>query len=265
MGNERHDERSAAPDGGVTGLRFSAGRGVLVVVAPSALVLAAGSAGAMGRFFLPEGYEPSVVSGLLGLLAAALIGLSASLVHELGHATVARASGFDVDHIRLGLFASHVRLTDDGRRGRLAGTALSGPAANLVLAAVVWALPTSSAVMPEALREFAIAVNLVMALNLLPAMPLDGGQAVRALVTRSTGSERVGTRVAGAVGSLTGLGLAGWLLWPLLTDGSPSDPVPRSGVVLVGLLSCAGWLTAVGLAGALTAVDGDDVAQDGAS
>jgi CBS domain-containing protein len=58
-------------------------------------------------------------------------------------------------------------------------------------------------------------LNLVLAaINALPASPLDGGRALRAIVWSWTGSERRGTRAAAISGRLTGwaLTLAGFWL-----------------------------------------------------
>jgi CBS domain-containing protein len=54
---------------------------------------------------------------------------------------------------------------------------------------------------------------LLLAFNLVPAFPLDGGRMARAIVWRVTGSKQRGTRVAAKFGQWFGLILGGAGLW----------------------------------------------------
>jgi len=75
-----------------------------------------------------------------------------------------------------------------------------------------------------------IPVNLLLlAFNLLPAFPLDGGRIVRAGVWRVTGERRRGTVAAARLGQLLALALGGFGLYLLIGAGS------FSGLYMAGL------------------------------
>jgi CBS domain-containing protein len=57
---------------------------------------------------------------------------------------------------------------------------------------------------------------LLLAFNLVPAFPLDGGRMARAIVWRVTGSKPRGTQIAAKLGQVFGLILGGVGLWLLL-------------------------------------------------
>lgn len=238
----------------VTGLQLRV-LGVPLIVAPSWLVIAVSAAGIFAKFSLPEDFEPGVVEGLSSLLTAAVIAFVSVVAHELGHAVAARKAGFTVDHIRLAFPFEHAALKPaSGRNGGLALVALSGPAANLALAAIgFYLLPSSRAPIPGGLREFFVQGNLILAaFNLLPALPLDGGRVVHGTVARLTGKAVAGDRTAGICGCLTAIGLASWALWPILTGAAPTDPIHRPGATLSGIIAFSVWLLTKGLIATFT-------------
>jgi hypothetical protein len=58
---------------------------------------------------------------------------------------------------------------------------------------------------------------LLLAFNLIPAFPLDGGRIARAIIWRVTGEKSSGTRIAARMGEGFGLLLAGIGIWLLLS------------------------------------------------
>ena len=141
-------------------------------------------------------YSFFIVAGLLGIsagrieLIALWIGVLfvSILVHELGHAFAGRAYGLQPE-IRLysmgGLtsWASARRLTP--RQSILVSVA--GPAAGLALGGLVLAFNTFGAIELTPLGAFTVRqllwVNIVWSLvNLMPVVPLDGGNVTRELV-----------------------------------------------------------------------------------
>ena len=167
----------------------------------------------------------------LGLaLVAAVLFFGSVLVHELAHAAVARAKGLPVFGIRL-LFWGGATETPADRGGATAQLLISavGPLSNGLLALLFWRLSLAAAdPFPPLAGVFgytALVNAMVSGLNLLPGYPLDGGQILRALVWRATGSRTKGSRVAGWVGvgvgvALVGLGIvevrrgnAGFAIW----------------------------------------------------
>ena len=106
------------------------------------------------------------------------------LLHELGHAVVARREGMVIDGITLWVLGGVARF-----RGRFpsAGAefriAIAGPAVSLLLGlvfiAAAWLLRLPAVV--DGVVHWLGAINLtLLAFNLLPALPLDGGRVLRA-------------------------------------------------------------------------------------
>jgi Zn-dependent protease len=123
---------------------------------------------------------------VLMALVAALLFFASLLAHELGHALQARRDGVAVDGITLLVFGGMARLAGEPpTAGAELRIALAGPAVSLVIGVVLLAaaivLPLPSAV--DGVVYWVGSINLVLlAFNLLPAFPLDGGRVVRALV-----------------------------------------------------------------------------------
>ena len=152
-------------------------------------------------------------------------------LHELSHSLVARYYGLAVRDITLLPIGGLARL--DGELKRPAQEfwmALAGPAANLILAALIaavvvplvgwralsgfgnlWARLAAPGI--DRLLVDLLVSNLGLALfNLLPAFPMDGGRVLRAVLASQIG-ELDGTRIATRVGQALAvvLGLAGFL------------------------------------------------------
>jgi len=115
------------------------------------------------------------------------------LLHELGHAAVARALGYKVEAIELLPFGGVVKLAN-GDLGCVprheALVAIAGPAVNLGLGWLGLTLAASGVSSSEAYRAW-VALNLWLAVfNLLPCLPLDGGRLWRSSRSRSVGYAR---------------------------------------------------------------------------
>jgi Zn-dependent protease len=161
-------------------------------------------------------YFPSVIDGVapalsyaLGLLSALLL-FASILAHEFGHAIVARRHGIEVEGIDLWLLGGVSKMRDEAHDPRdelryaLAGPAVTAAIA-LVFAAISVALPASSPAVLRALVDYQLLVNaLILAFNMLPAFPLDGGRVLRSLLWRHSHDLRRSTEKAAAVGRLFG-------------------------------------------------------------
>ena len=164
------------------------------------------------------------------VLALALF--ASVLAHELGHSLVARSQGITVNSIKLFLFGGIASIESESKTpGQAFQVAAAGPAVSLVLY-VVLTLAGNSIAMPLALKSIVLSVattNLVLALfNLIPGLPLDGGQIFKAAVWKATNSRAKGVRWAAKSGQVVGFGgiglgllaLAGGAgfagLWPAL-------------------------------------------------
>jgi Zn-dependent protease/CBS domain-containing protein len=145
---------------------------------------------------------------LLGL-ASALALFAGIVLHELGHAVVARRHGVEIEEIDLWLLggvarmAGEPRAADDELR-----FALAGPAVTAVLLAGFGALRLAIGGAPAALRAFVdyqVYVSAaILVFNLLPAFPLDGGRVVRALLWRRLGDREQATALAASTGRVFG-------------------------------------------------------------
>jgi Zn-dependent protease len=155
-----------------------------------------------------------VVPWLLGVVTAVLL-LASVLGHELGHCLAARRYGLPVESITFWLFGGAARIqTAPATWRQEAAISLAGPAASLCsgLAAAVAFLalaPGGTALADSVLfvLGYLVMMNLGLAvLNMVPVVPVDGGQAIRAVLSRSR-SYSAATKLTAAVG----VGLAGTL------------------------------------------------------
>jgi len=152
-------------------------------------------------------------------LAAVLFFLSI-LLHELGHARIALRNGIAIHGIDLWFFGGVAKLArDTDSPGEELRISAAGPAvtALIVVAAGAAAAALGSpqelldsvrfsvvSVSPTvALLSWLTTINLfLLAFNLVPAFPLDGGRIARAIAWRVTGDKYRGTRIAGRMGQV---------------------------------------------------------------
>lgn len=157
---------------------------------------------------------------LVGLAGA--IGLFASvLVHELGHAVVARLYGVEVREIRL-WFLGGVAQFDEmpKQRGGEAVVAVVGPIVSFVLGFLFLRLapPLSGSPAAFVIVGYLGFTNVALALfNLIPAIPLDGGRVLRSLLALALPPERatmIAVGISGVMAILLGLyGFFTFQLW----------------------------------------------------
>ncbi len=167
--------------------------------------------------------------------------LVAVLGHEVAHALAGRLLGFRVHRIMATLWGGHTSYDGTGiTPARAAGVAVAGPLANVALAVVGYA---AHLVLPFPASEFAwsfVALNVLLAgFNLLPGLPLDGGQLVESLVWGLTGRRDRGLVVAGWCGRLLAVGLVLWFVvrpLALRAGGSPDVLTLVLGLVMAWIL-----------------------------
>jgi len=136
------------------------------------------------------------------------------VLHEFGHALTARRFGIATKQITLypiGGIASLERMPEKPWQELL--VALAGPAVNALIAAVLWLYLNAAGQIPDlsAMKEShsmlevpflwgLYAANVVLAaFNLIPAFPMDGGRALRAILAFSVPRSQA-TRMAAGVG-----------------------------------------------------------------
>jgi Zn-dependent protease len=163
------------------------------------------------------------------------------IVHEIGHALVARREGIAVAGIDLFLFGGLMHMRSEPETpGAEFRVAAAGPAATLLIILVAAGagllvagtqdfgdavtLTGSVELIPLMISSVALINVVVLVFNLIPAYPLDGGRIARAAVWRVTGDRHRGTRAAAAIGRAFGaLLVVGGLL--LLFNGATFDGV----------------------------------------
>jgi Zn-dependent protease len=168
---------------------------------------------------LATGWFPAQHAGLttvtywaMGLVGS--LGLFVSiLLHELSHSVVAQRFGLPIRGITLFLFGGVAQMSDEPSSPRQELLiAIAGPLASVVIASVCWGLTGAGQaagwpVSITAVTGYLAFLNVILvAFNLLPAFPLDGGRVFRAILWAWKGSLREATRIAAAWG--TGFGTA---------------------------------------------------------
>ena len=148
-----------------------------------------------------------ILPWVLGFLAAILL-FSSVLAHELGHSFVAIAQGIPVKSITLFIFGGLATLEKESETPLQSFlVAIAGPVVSLLLfvlfAIISTSVPLSEPI--EAIVSLLATINLVLALfNLIPGLPLDGGNVLKSIVWKITGNPNKGVIFAGRVGQAFG-------------------------------------------------------------
>jgi len=138
----------------------------------------------------------------LGFLTTVLLFISV-LVHELAHATMARAEGLGTGNITLYMFGGLASL--NGQPAQPSSEfkiAVVGPAASFLIGTIFFlAIPplvggTTHRAVGQVLRHLGLVNWFLGGFNLLPGLPLDGGRVLRALLWRYNKNFRAATQMA---------------------------------------------------------------------
>ncbi|MBI1356556.1 MAG: CBS domain-containing protein [Acidobacteria bacterium] len=163
-----------------------------------------------------SGWSQTQTAAAVADNVAFILALFACIVlHELGHALTALRFGIrtkDITLLPIGGIARLERMPKEPLQ-ELA-VALGGPAVNVVIAAVLgailvatgsWTEPSATAVMQIGfLERLAIVNGFLVLFNMLPAFPMDGGRALRALLATRMGALRA-TQTAASIGQVMAL------------------------------------------------------------
>jgi Zn-dependent protease len=183
-------------------------------------------------------YEDVVGPGDAFLLAtlSALLFFASVVLHELGHAVVARRNGIETLGIDLWLLGGLARLNrDSDTPGVEFRIAAAGPAVTLVFGLLCLGLGTllssggfgdalgfdddGTVGAGEAILAWLTYVNgVLLVFNLIPGFPLDGGRMARAIAWWRTGDRAKATRFAAILGQtfaylLIGFGVYGFVVF----------------------------------------------------
>ncbi|MBD2778574.1 site-2 protease family protein [Iningainema tapete] len=150
-----------------------------------------------------------VLAWSAGVVMALLL-FGSVLLHELGHSLVARSQGIKVNSITLFLFGGIASIEEESKTPERAfQVAIAGPLVSIALFLVLKllgdVLPNTSPA-AEMVKDLA-RINLVLALfNLIPGLPLDGGQVLKAALWKATGNRFQAVKLAAKAGQILGYG-----------------------------------------------------------
>lgn len=168
-------------------------------------------------------------------LGAALTLFASVLAHELGHSFAARRQGIKVNSITLFLFGGLAALEKESETPAGAfWVAIAGPLVSFALFALFF---TTGQVLSlggpiGAIVALLAYINLALgAFNLIPGLPLDGGNVLKSIVWKVTGKPYKGLVFASRVGQLMG--------WSAIAFGAASiiglSPIGNVWTLLIGL------------------------------
>ncbi len=183
-----------------------------------------------GADYFREVLGGSVTEAYLVAVAAVFLFFVSLVMHELGHALVARREGIEISGIDLWFFGGVAKMSRDTQSaGAEFRISAAGPLVTLILVGIflglsalvqngaaldVARLAGDAEVSPTlALLGFLATMNaFLFVFNLIPAFPLDGGRIARAVAWRITGDRNRATRIAGRLGEglaylLIGIGI----------------------------------------------------------
>jgi len=187
-----------------------------------------------------EGLSQAAVWGM-GVVGAVLLFVSV-LLHELGHAVVARRHAIRMKGITLFIFGGVAEMSGEppGPKAEFQ-VAIAGPIVSLALAALFFVVTVlvpagaevadqpgmalqvthAPAAMVSGVIGYLAGINLILVLfNAVPAFPLDGGRVLRAVLWRIKDNLRWATRITSRIGAGFGAGLIALGVIALLLAGN---------------------------------------------
>lgn len=157
----------------------------------------------------------------------ALVFFASLLLHEMGHALMARRHQLPIRGITLFLFGGVAEMTEEPPDARTEFlVAIAGPLVSVLLGVLFTSagLVGLASQWPQALNVTALGLGIanlgLVAFNMIPAFPLDGGRVLRSALWQWKGDLRWATRVTSSIGSGFGLLLIGFGVFTLVAGGN---------------------------------------------
>ena len=178
--------------------------------------------------FIPVVFIMCYVSGVRAILAFCL----ALLLHESAHAIMAQAMGVRVRSLELMPFGctAHIESFAVVSPGAEIAMAAAGPLANLALAALLQ-FGTDVAAEDAFLAALYRSNLSLAAVNLLPALPMDGGRVLCCVLSYAM-PKLMCVRLVSAMGVLTGLGVTALGIHFWMT-GTPNPTILLMGSFMI--------------------------------
>lgn len=200
-----------------------------------------------------------------GIAAAYAVALLLSvLAHEAAHAVAARAFGHKVHRVVADLWGGHTAFdATHGTAWTAAAIAVVGPLTNGLIGVLAFggAVVSSSPVLVTLLSGVAFVNGALAVFNLLPGLPLDGGQVVESLVWAATGDQSRARIIAGWSGRVLVVVIVALIIGlPLLRGVSP-QLTTTLWTALIGAFLWSGATAAIGQGRAMGTIRGLDVAS----
>lgn len=183
--------------------------GFPIRIDPSWLLVAALVTWSLAAGYFPDQY-PELSDGAYWTMGViGMFGLFGSvLLHELGHAVVARRRGLEMGGITLFIFGGVAEMNAESESPKTEFlVAIGGPVVSLLLALGFWILNLFGLPMAfgAVVGYLAFVNTALLVFNMVPAFPLDGGRVLRAWLWHRSGSLRRATRTAARLGSIFGI------------------------------------------------------------
>jgi Zn-dependent protease len=213
----------------------------------------------LSGYFRDELVGYSDTTAYVVAVAGAMLFFVSLILHELGHAIVARRNGIGISGIDLWFFGGLAKMTRDTKSpGEEFRVAAAGPAVTLIIIALCALASLAASRMGSFIDSATLAVTsttpalallgwlalvnaFLFVFNMVPAFPLDGGRIARAIAWRVTNDRNRGTRFSARLGQGFGYLLMGLGVYLVLQG----DPI--SGVWMLVL----GWFLASAARGAV--------------
>jgi Zn-dependent protease len=179
----------------------------------------------LGAEYFPAILEGSQTTAYLIAVAAALGYFISLILHELGHALVARRLGIEIAGIDLWFFGGLSQMRrEPATPGEEFKIAAAGPAVTLLLLLIfvgVGEALSTGHTLTDTLTKNGVTTSPALALvgwlafvnaalflfNIVPAFPLDGGRIARAVIWRVSGDRNRATQATGRAGQALALAL----------------------------------------------------------
>jgi len=166
----------------------------------------------------PEFSTP--VLWLLGTVTSLLFAISV-LLHELGHGYAALHNSIPVKNVTLFVFGGLAQISQEPPTAEVEFViASAGPLVSLALGlgfGAVWLLAPNLTYL-SAPSEWLARINLsLLAFNMIPAIPLDGGRELRAILWHFSKSQASATRIAAITGEVIAIGFIGAGLYAIVS------------------------------------------------
>ncbi len=173
-----------------------------------------------------------VLAGIFGMLVSLLQALLALTLHELSHAIVAHAMGYRIDVIEFLPYGGVARLYGQTMSNKADFIiALAGPLCSFLVAGGVSLAGTLFPLAYYQLQYF-LALNVALGMfNLIPALPLDGGRMLRAILGNFLRA-RIATLITAWLGVICGAALLAFCAYAF-TQGKVNAFLLIMGVFLV--------------------------------